>query len=121
MASHKKKPASIATMQMFPTNEKLETCSPSKNKLITSLTFKQEELRVGRLDYDRWGPLKKQICDAALNKHSNRAKINGDWLDIKYVKTLAKFLNEWARRENQLAWEINELRRELEAMDKAGL
>ena len=121
MPSHKKKTPSVATLPLFPTNEKLETCSPSKNKLITSLTFKQEELRVGRLDYDRWRPLKKAICDAALDKTSNRAKINGDWLDMKYVKTLAKFLNNWARRENQLAWEINELRKEISDLEKAGL
>jgi hypothetical protein len=121
MATRRNRNVSTSQLLMFPTNEILPNSSPSKNALITALTHKTEELRVGRLDYDRWRPLSKEIKIAAAVKHSNRAKVNGTFYDVKFMKYLLKFMGDWARRENQLAWEINEIRKELDAMDKAGL
>ena len=112
MAS-RKKTVSTAQMQLFPTNEILPSSSPSRNALITALTNKTEEVRVGRLDYDRWKPLLREIKQASAVKHSNRAKVNGEWYDVRFMKYLLKFMNNWVSREAQLKWEIEELKREL--------
>jgi len=84
--------------------------------LITALTHKTEELRVGGLDYDRWRPLLKEIRIAAAVKHSNRAKVNGEWYDVRFMRYLLKFMSDWTRRAANLEWEINELRNELQRL-----
>jgi len=117
--SHKKK-VSTAQLVMFPQNELLPNSSPSKNALITALTHKTEELRVGGLDFDRWRPLLKEIRQAASVKHSNRAKVNGVFYDVRFMKYLLKFMENWRARAAQLEWEINELRQQIVEMERTG-
>jgi predicted nucleic acid-binding Zn-ribbon protein len=118
--SHKKKNVSTAHIVMFPDNAILPNSSPSKNALITALTHKTEELRVGGLDYDRWRPLLKEIRIAGNIKHSNRAKVNGNWYDVRFMKYLLKFMDNWKSRAAQLEWEINEIRKSIEDLERQG-
>lgn len=100
--------------KLFEVNEALPNSSPSRNALITALTHKEEEVRVGRLDYNRWRPLLREIKQAAAVKHSNRAKVNGEWYDVRFMRYLLRFMNDWIGREAQLMWEIDELRKSLD-------
>lgn len=115
--SHKKKTNINQMSLMFPENEALPNSSPSKNALITAITFKQEERRVGGLDYDRWRPLKRELQIAAAVKNSNRAKVNGEWMDVNWARSVLRFVEDWQRRASQLEWEIAELRKELARME----
>lgn len=99
---------------LFELNEVLPEASPSRNALITAITHKEEEVRVGRLDYDRWRPLIREIKQAAAVKHSNRTKVNGEWYDVRFMRYLLRFMTDWIGREAQLKWEIEELRKSLD-------
>lgn len=109
----RKKNVPTAQLLLFPTNEILPNSSPSKNALITALYNKKDELRLGRLDYDRHRPNLKEIETAAATKHSNRAKVGGEWYDVRFCKYLLKFMKGWIAREAKLKWEIQELEKEL--------
>ena len=88
--------------------------SPSKKALFSSIVQKQEELRLGQLDFDRHRPYLKQIEEAAACKHSRFHRVAGELMDVKFAKYLLKFMRDWARRRSQLVWELEELKREIE-------
>ena len=89
------------------------TCSPSARALNEAILRKKEEVRVGQLDFDRWRPNMREIEAAAATKNHNRAKVDGEWYDVRLCKALSHFMNDWRRRRSQLEWEITELEKEL--------
>lgn len=108
----KKKPAiHVNQLAMFDGGEKGEDLTPSKKSILNSILMKQEELRIGELDFQRWRPSMKQLREAAATKHSNRAKVDGEWYDVRFCKYLVQFMDSWRRRASGLAWEIEELKK----------
>lgn len=80
-----------------------------KRAIEEQIIRKQTELVAGERDYQRLLPSKKAFYDASLTKHSNRAKVNGEWYDVKFCKYISGFLGNWVRRRSQLEWEVSEL------------
>lgn len=84
---------------------------PSRRAVEEQIIRKEEELRVGQMDFNRNRPSLKELERAAETKHSNRAKVDGVWYDVKFCKYLVKFMHDWMRRRSQLEWEIAELKK----------
>lgn len=111
--SHKRKTSRIGSMSIFPEDTDLINPTPSKRALEEAIIRKKTEVRHGQMDYDRLRPLKGEYAKAVQIKHSNRVKINGDWVDTKFAKFTYRFIENWAQRRSQLEWEIQELEAEI--------
>jgi len=88
---------------------------PSRRQIEEQIIRKQTELQHAQLDYNRNFHSRKALEIAAQTKHSNRAKVDGEWMDVRFCKYLLTFLKDFPRRKSQLEWEIAELMKLLES------
>lgn len=100
--------------QTMFSDDSYKNSSPSKRALHESIIRKQEELRVGQLDFDRYRPDRKKYEEAASTKHSRVARVNGELIPVIMAQSIVKFLNSWVRRRSQLVWEIDKLKKSLD-------
>jgi len=114
---HRRKTSTIATLKLFPDDPDVPTPKPSKRSISESIIRRETELKHGQMDYDRLLPLRGEYERGADVKHSNRVKVNGEWMDVRLVRATHKFLSNWKRRKSQLEWEISELYRQLVGLE----
>lgn len=83
----------------------------TRRQIEEQIIRKETELLHGQQDYNRHRPSMRALEIAAATKNSNRAKVDGVWMDVRFCKYLVKFMKDWTRRRSQLAWEIDELKK----------
>ena len=85
----------------------------TERQITEQIIRKETELEHAYYDYCRHFHSRKALELAAATKHSNRAKVDGEWMDVRFAKYLLKFINDYPRRKSQLEWEIAELKKML--------